>query len=127
MAEAITVDSFRKRLAKHMADNSTVAPIAFIAFGDGGHNALTNIPIPPSVLATGLTHELLRKAPVVITQEDLFSVTCKGRVEATELIGYALSEAAVFDSAGLLIGIKTFAPKYKESDEYYEVSIKIRF
>lgn len=126
MAEAITVDAYRKRLAKHMADNSALPPIYYMAFGDGGHNP-DQTPKPPVSTATALNHEVLRKQLVSITQEDLFSTTGKGSVEANELIGVAISEAALLDSAGALIGLKTFAPKHKESDERYEISIKLRF
>jgi len=97
-----------------------------MAFGDGGHNA-DMTPKAPSVLATGLAHEILRRPLALITQEDLFSVTGKGTVESTDLIGSSISEAGLFDSAGQLVGIKTFAPKHKESDERYEISIKLRF
>ena len=126
MAEAITVDAFRKRLAKHMADNSTLPPIAFMAFGDGGHNT-DMTPKSPSATATALAHEVLRKPLALITQEDLFSTTGKGTVEANELVGVSISEAGLLDSAGQLVGLKTFAPKHKESDERYEISIKLRF
>ena len=53
MAEAITSNAYRRRVAKHMADNSALPPIAYVAFGDGGHNAdLT--PKAPNADATGL-------------------------------------------------------------------------
>lgn len=126
MAEAITVDAYRKRIAKHMADNSALPPIAYMAFGDGGHNAdLT--PKAPSATATALTHEVLRKDLASITQEDGFSVTGKGVIEAADLAGVRISEAALLDTNGQLVGYKTFAPKLKESDERYEISIKLRF
>jgi phage-related tail fiber protein len=126
MAEAITVDIYRQRLARHMADDSPLPPIAFMAFGDGGHNDdLT--PKPPSAAATALAHELLRKPLALITQEDAFSVTGKGIIEEKELVGARLSEAGLLDADGGLIGLKTFAPKSKESDERYEISIKLRF
>ena len=126
MAEAITVDAYRKRLAKHMADNTALPPIAFMAFGDAGHNAdLT--PKPPSAAALGLAHEILRKPLAAITQEDAFSTTGKGVIEASELVGARISEAALIDANGQLVGLKNFAPKLKESDERYEISIKLRF
>lgn len=126
MAEAITVDSYRQRIAARMAGGAPLAQAAFMAFGDGGHNAdLT--PKAPFRTATALTHEVLRKPLASLTQEDLFSATGKGVVEAGELVGARISEAAILDSNGELIGIKTFAPKFKESDERYEISIKLRF
>lgn len=109
-----------------MAGGAQIAPIAYMAFGDGGHNADMS-PKAPSASATALNHEILRKPLSAITQEDLFSVTGTGTVEANEVVGAAVSEAALYDSAGKLCGIKTFAPKFKEGDERYEISIKLRF
>lgn len=126
MAEAITVDAYRKRMAKHMADGTALPAIAYMAFGDGGHNA-DMTPKPPSSTATALAHEVLRKPLALITQEDLYSVTGKGAIEAGELVGVSISEAALVDLAGMIIGLKTFAPKHKESDERYEIGIKLRF
>lgn len=126
MAEAIVVNAYRQRIAARMAGGAQLAPIAYMAFGDGGHNAdLT--PRPPSSSATALNHEILRKPLAAITQEDLYSVTGKGAVEANEVVGAGISEAALIDSNGQLVGLKTFAPKFKENDERYEISIKLRF
>ncbi len=126
MAEAITVNAYRQRIAARMAGGASLAPIAYMAFGDGGHNP-DMTPKPPSSSATSLNHEVLRKPLSSITQEDLYSVTGKGTVEANEIVGASISEAALIDSNGQLVGLKTFAPKYKESDERYEISIKLRF
>ena len=126
MAEAIVVNAYRQRIAARMAGGAQLAPIAYMAFGDGGHNAdLT--PRPPSSSATALNHEILRKPLAAITQEDLYSVTGKGAVEANEVVGAGISEAALIDSNGQIVGLKTFAPKFKENDERYEISIKLRF
>ena len=127
MAEAVLVDSFRERIAAHMAGGATLPAIGYMAFGDGGHNASTLEPIPPSSSATALNHEVLRKAISSITQEDTLSVTGVGTVETTELVGTALSECALLDTEGNVIGIKTFSPKVKEADERYQISIKLRF
>jgi len=126
MAEAVTVNAYRQRLAAHMAGGAPLAPIAYMAFGDGGHNP-DMTPKPPSQTATALYHEVLRKPLASITQEDVFSATGKGMVEANEIIGAAVSEAALIDANGNIVGIKTFAPKHKEADERYEISIKLRF
>jgi hypothetical protein len=69
----------------------------------------------------------LRKEVAAVRQEDSLSVTGKGTIENNELIGTQLSEAALVDSQGNLIGIKTFAPKVKEADERYQIEIKVRF
>ena len=124
--EAIILTQFREKLAAHMAGTRTLPVIAFMAFGDGGHDA-DNEAIPPSESQTALRHEVLRKKLSFLKQEDTLSVTGKGSVEAEELVGVELSEAALVDADGDLIGIKTFAPKKKEADERYDISIKVRF
>lgn len=126
MAEAVVANIYRRRIAARMAGGANIAPIAFMAFGDGGHNAdLT--PKAPSANATSLNNEILRKPLAAITQEDLYSVTGKGAIEANEVVGAGISEAALIDANGNLVGLNTFAPKFKENDERYEISIKLRF
>ena len=125
-AEAVLLKSFRERIAAHMSGNGTLYPIKYIAYGDGGHNSNLQ-PISPSEDATALQHEVLRKEVAAVRQDDSLSVTGKGTIENNELIGTQLSEAALVDSQGNLIGIKTFAPKVKEADERYQIEIKVRF
>jgi hypothetical protein len=126
MAEAITVTSYRQRLAAQMAGGDPAKPIAYMAFGDGGHNAdlSPKSPLPDS---TQLANELLRKPLALVANEDPLSATGRGILEASELVGARISEAALFDSDGLMVGLKTFSPKFKESDERYEINIKLRF
>ena len=127
MAEAITTNAYRQKLAAAMMGGGTLAPITHMAFGDGGHNTETNAAIAPDPEQTSLNNELLRKPLALISQEDLFSVTGRGVVGNSELVGYAISEAALIDEDGLVVGLKNFAPKYKESDEEYETNVKLRF
>ena len=120
-------DDYRRKLARAMADGAELAPITHMAFGDGGYNLDTFEALPPQPEQVALNHELLRKPLALITQEDEFSVTGRGVLAHEELIGYAVSEAALIDADGLIIGIKNFAPKIKESDEEYETNVKLRF
>ena len=126
MAEAITVNSFRERLATQMSGGAVSKPIRFMAFGDGGHDAFlhSKAPLPER---TALVNELLRKPLAEIRKEDALSVTGRGEIEPSELNGAYISEAALLDEDGLLVGYKTFSPKIKESDERYEITIKLRF
>ncbi|MCY1298623.1 hypothetical protein D9M70_481170 [compost metagenome] len=126
MAEAITVKGYRKRLAAAMAGGAPLKKVKFMAFGDGGHNADLTAKAP-SDEQEALNHEVLRKVLTAVAQEDLFSVTGRGVLEANEVIGLRISEAALLDEDGKLIGLKNFAPKVKEPDERYEISIKLRF
>lgn len=126
MAEAIVVNIYRRHLAAHMAGGESIKPIAYMAFGDGGHNEdLT--PKTPSLETTSLNHEILRKPLESVVQEDLYSVTGKGTIEINEVVGSAISEAALLDADGNLVGLKTFTPKFKENDERYEISIRLLF
>ena len=126
MAEAITVTNYRSRLAMQMAGGPPAKPMAFMAFGDGGANP-DFTPIAPLPGTTVLNNELLRKPLALITNEDLLSATGRGVLEANELVGARISEAALLDENGKMIGYKTFSPKFKESDERYEINIKLRF
>ena len=126
MAEAITTYDFRRRLARHFFDGTELPKIKYMAFGDGGHNS-DGTPIQPDSNQTSLRHELLRKELTEVYQEDDFSVTGKGRIAKDELVGVSISEAGLIDEGGNLIGFKNFAPKIKESDEEYEISIKLKF
>lgn len=126
MAEAITVNSYRRRLASTMAGGAAVSKIAYMAFGDGGHNSDLTAKAPdPEQKA--LNNEVMRKRLIAVVQEDDFSTTGRGMLDYDELVGYAISEAALISEDGDVIGIKNFAPKVKESDERYETSMKLRF
>lgn len=127
MADAVLLDSFRKRLAAHMAGKDQLHPIAYMAFGDRGHNPEDLSVIPPSAKQLELNHEILRKELTTVYQEDDFSVTGKGTVENADIVGAYLSEAALCDSEGNVLAIRNFAPKIKENDEMYDVSIRLRF
>lgn len=126
MAEAIVTTQFRQRLAKRFCDNSALPRLGFMAFGDGGHTA-DGTAKTPSPSRTSLAHELVRKPLMELYQEDCLSVTAAGRLEESELPGFWISEAGVFDESGYLVGYKFFAPKVKEADETYIVRIKLRF
>ena len=125
--DAVLTTYFREQIAAHMAGKSTLAPLQYMAFGDGGHDPETMEPLSPSETQTELNHEILRKPLALIKQDDSLSVTGKGSIEANEIVGAALSEAALVDANGKLIGVKNFAPKIKEADERYDIYVKMRF
>ena len=126
MSVAITTNDFRKRLARHFYDGSALPKLKYMAFGDGGHND-DGTPKDPSPDQTSLNHEIIRKELSQIFQEDDYSVTGVGRIEKSECVGAYISEAGLIDENGNLIGIKNFSPKIKESDETYEIKIKLKF
>ncbi len=125
-AEAVVLTSFREKIAAHMAGKGTLKPIAYMAFGVGGHREDGSV-IPPSEKQTALNDERLRKPLTVITQEDTLSVTGRAVIEKSEMNELPLSEAALVDADGAMIAVKNFAPKVKEADERYECAILVRF
>jgi phage-related tail fiber protein len=126
MAEAVTTYDFRKRLARHFYNGQPLPQASQMAFGDGGHNT-DDTPKNPDPNQDNLQNELLRKDLASIYQEDDFSTTGSGRIAKSELNGASISEAGLLDSDGNLLGFKNFAPKIKESDEEYEINIKLKF
>lgn len=124
-AEAVLLTQFRQKVAGHIAGKETLKPITHMAFGDGGHRDDGTV-IPPSEAQTALKHEILRKPLAVVNQEDLLSATGSGVIEKDELVGKAISEAALVDGDGDVVAVKNFAPKLKEADERYDVSIRVR-
>jgi len=127
MAEAgVTLNAYRERLADANAGGAAISPITHMAFGDGGHRADLSV-IPPDAEQVALNNELLRVSLDSVAKDTRFSVTGTGTIQNDDLVGKAISEAALVDGAGNLVGIKNFSPKVKEADEYYETSIKLRF
>jgi len=122
MATGVLYDECRKYIAHHMFERA-----AYIAVGDGGHNATDLKPKAVDPTRMGLFHEIMRKPLREKVQEDLFSITGSIRVEKTELNGAYISEYLLLDVEGKPIGGKTSAPKIKESDEYYDFSVKVKF
>jgi phage-related tail fiber protein len=125
-AESTTSDSFRRRLAAHMAGNGILKKAAFMAFGDGGHNP-NNTAKAATASRDTLYHEVKRKTLTGLTQEDLYSLSATGVIAGSELDGGILSEAALLDEDGNLICWKTFPPKYLGSGESYGVKLKPRY
>ena len=129
MSEATTTNLFRRKLARFFLDGGTslgLKKFSFVVFGDGGHNT-DGTSKSPNADQTALRHELIRKPVYSVMQEDDYSSTGKGVLEKPDLVGSAISEAGLLDVDGNLLGFKNFAPKIKESDETYEVSIKLKF
>lgn len=126
MPEAVVADSYRRRVAACMAGTGALKPIAFIAYGDGGHKP-DNSAKSANSGATSLYHEVKRRPVTALVQEDPYSATGKGIVESDDLAAGVLSEAALLDTDGNLVCWKTFAPKYLENGETYGVNLKMRF
>jgi len=125
MSEATVLNSFRRRVAAHLADGTTLKALAYMAFGDGGH-APDLTPLPPDPDATELGHELLRKPLGALTHPDSYSTKGTCLIETSELVGKAVSEAALVDADGNLVAVKNFSPKVKDADERYEINLTMK-
>ncbi|MDY0349061.1 MAG: hypothetical protein RBR13_09575 [Tenuifilaceae bacterium] len=126
MAQAVMAEAYRKKLARQALNGQAAPRAAFMAFGDGGLDGDRKAR-PFDAARNGLYHELIRKPLIQVQQEDLFSVTCTGRLERTDLVGFVISEAAVLDANGDPMGFKSFGGKDKEADEFIDVVIKIKY
>ncbi|MEO1750735.1 hypothetical protein [Thiofaba sp. EF100] len=126
MSEAITLDTFRARLAAAVAGESACPVVTHMAFGRGGHNH-DGTARPVAASRTTLFDERLRKTAASIDRPSPTEVRVKGVITEAELNGETISEAALVDASGQLIAMKTFAPKVKESDERIEITLTLRF
>jgi len=126
MADAVILNVFRRKLAKALNGDLTLPKITHMAFGDGGHDTSTHEPIEPDPAQTALNHEVLRKAAAAHWIADEYGASVRCTIEVNELVGVHLSEAAVVDENGDLVGVKNFAPKVKESDETYTITLTVR-
>ena len=100
--------------SKGSAD-SPVAPIARIAFVDGGVDGNGNH-IPPIETQTALNNEIAR---YLIDAPPTYPVSTTARyvctIPAADLPGASISEAALVDSNGALCAIKTMFVKRKDA------------
>lgn len=125
-SDGVMLTQFRKKIAAHMTGVGILAPAKYIAFGDGGHKSDGTV-LPASEKQTALNHEVMRKLLGEIIQEDELSFTAKGTIEKNELLGVAISEAAIVDADGDCIAVKNYPPKVVGEDESYAIAIKVRF
>ena len=105
----------RMKLVKARAGDMALPTIAGMAFGDGGVDSSGAV-IAPTENQTALNHEIYRKAVSGHTFPE--DTTC--RYECTlgfdELAGKEISELALYDADGDIVGIKTFTRKGKDDD-----------
>lgn len=126
LSDATMTNEYRRRLAAFMAGAGEIAPLAFMAFGDGGHHDDMSAK-QASADATSLNHEILRKPLSHIVQEDEYSVSGKCIAEAREITSGVISEAGIFDRDGHLVAWKCFSPKFTEAGETYGVTLAMRY
>lgn len=105
----------RMKLVKARAGDIALPKIVGMAFGNGGVDETGKV-IPPTENQTGLRSEFFRKAVTGHTFPE--DTTC--RYECTlaqdECVGEEISEIALYDADGDIVGIKTFTRKGKDDD-----------
>jgi len=115
MANSVTTNIGRQKLASARAGEITLPSITKMAFGDEGVT-LDGTPIPPVGTDIALNHELLRKD---ITEHSFpIATTCRYscRLLKPDLADQKINEIALIDSDGDIVAIKTFRNKEKDAD-----------
>lgn len=115
MAKSVITVKAREKMAKARAGVIQLPIITGMAFGDGGVNEAGAV-LEPSGTSTTLGNELLRKEIDGFEQIDTTSFRYKCTIAKSELAGKKISEAALYDADGELVGIKNFSPKGKDAD-----------
>lgn len=115
MANSVITVKAREKMAKARAGLIQLPIITGMAFGDGGVNS-SDVVLTPNGSATALGNELLRKAIDGFEQVDITCYRYKCTIAKNELVGKRISEAALYDAQGDLVGIKNFTPKGKDDD-----------
>lgn len=116
MADAVVTIIGRQKMAKARVGEATLPTIVGVAFGTGGV-AEDGTVLAPSTDQTKLNKEVLRKvydSYQFMDNGTTVRYTC--RLLSDECAGESLSEVALYDTDGDLIGIKNFLPKGKDED-----------
>lgn len=114
MSAVVTIVA-REKMLKARAGVSPLPKVKGFAFGNGGVNSSGEV-IDPLESQTSLNNELLRKDidSYSFTSRLVCRYSCT--LAKTELVGYQISEVALYDEDGDLVAIKNCLPKGKDSD-----------
>jgi len=95
--------------------SSSIDPIGWVAFGDGGVDSIGN-PIPPDTESTSLNNEIARYPIDSVSYPTPTTAQYTCTIPAPDLPGAQISEAAITDSgtSGGLCAIITFFVKQKD-------------
>lgn len=108
---SIKTNKGREKMAKAHAGTAALPPIAYVAVGSGGVDSN----LAPRTLTGAenvLFHEVIRKAPVQTFPTTYTSrYTIRVDAQADSLIGTNVNEAALIDSQGDVVALKTFTNK----------------
>lgn len=116
----VTTLKAREKFAKAHAGVAALPVIAQIAFGDGGHDALGE-PIPPTEDLVATPGEFIKKNIESVELPNTTTIRVLGALDFSEGIGKQVSAVGLYDSEGDLVGVKTFAPKAKDTDTRIEI------
>ena len=110
MANAVILNQAKIKLLRARSGEITQ-----MAFGTGGVSAGGEV-IEPNENATGLVHEVLRKALDSHSFDNNKTMKYTGTIRNSECVGEKISELALIDSDGDIVCIKTFSAKQKDAD-----------
>jgi hypothetical protein len=123
MSSSTTTDLLRKWLADQFEASLTTGQMAF---GDGGHDPVTEDVIAATQDQETLHNQLIIHNLHATERVDDYSVKVTGRLLKPDVVGYEISEAGLF-VGGELKAVRNFGPKTKEDDEIYDVDITVLF
>lgn len=115
MANSVTTEIARSKMAKARAGETPLSAVTHMAFGTGGVDQ-SGDPIAPSGTDETLKNEILRK-PIdgyIFPRSTTARYSCALAKE--ELEGAAINEIAIIDSDGDPVAFKTFRNKIKDGD-----------
>ncbi len=106
----------RRKLCMAASDpEKPLAVITHVAFGSGGVN-VSGEPIVPTETQTALNNELARYEVESVTYPDETTARYAVTIPKDALVGKEINEAALVDSDGDLVAIKTMYTKKKDED-----------
>lgn len=120
----IVLDIYRQLQASAAAGTSEMAPISYIGYGNGGHNADNTVKVLDAS-RTEMFNLVALKEVSELTQPSLYVARARAIISGSEID--VISEAALFDANGRIIAMAVFPPKYTTTGETYGVTMQLRF
>lgn len=122
MATATSTKVFRIEITDWLM---TCLPGSTMVFGTGGVDGDSKV-VSPDPGQTELADPAGEFPLQSFTRTGPTSIEVVGRLNQGDLVGVPISEAGV-KVGGKLYAIRNFAPKTFEADEYFDVTIEIKF
>ena len=122
MAVAVSTDVFRTRMADWLM---TSVLDAVMAFGSGGVDGQGTV-ISPAPAQMELNSQVGELPLYGVKRDGDTVVTVTGRISQGVFPGEAISEAGL-KVGGEFYAFRNFAPKIFEDDEFFDVTIEIKF